>query len=198
MCPAAVRGRPRDPRVDEAVVEHLLVLLAERGPTGFTVDELAARSGVSKAAIYRRYRCREDLVEAGFAAINAHMPDVTGLSTREALVELLEWVSGKHAAGMTPTWMLAMQQMPQLHDLYMQRVVQPRRDALQAVLERGRGRGEIRADVDVDAAVTCLSAPAVLIGMHKARATRAGSVSVADTVDLVLDGIRPSARATGS
>lgn len=198
MCPTAVRGRPRDPRVDEAVVEHLLALLAERGPTGFTMDELAARSGVSKAAIYRRYRGREDLVEAGFAAINAHMPDVTRLSTRAALVELLEWVSGKHAAGMTPTWMLAMQQMPQLHDLYMQRVVQPRRDALRAVLERGRRRGEIRADVDLEAAVTCLSAPAVLIGMHRARASRAGSVSVADAVDLLMRGLSPAVPATGS
>ena len=196
---AGVRGRPRDPRVDESLTEHLVGLLAERGPDGFSVDELAARSGVGKAAIYRRYRSREELVEAGFAAVNGAMPDVDDLSVRDALVRLLQWVSGAHAGGMTPTWLLTMKQMPQVKQLYMDKVVAPRRDAVRQVLRRGVADGVIDAEVDVDTALTCLSGPAILVGMHRASGYQAGSVSIEDLVDVVLNGLlTPAARATGS
>ncbi len=194
-----MNGRPRDPRIDEALTEHLVTLLAERGPAGFSVDELAERSGVGKAAIYRRYRCREELVAAGFAAVNEDMPDVSDLPVRQALITLLEWISNAHASGMTPTWLVGMQQIPQLRDLYMCNVVRPRRVALEAVLERGRAQGELREDIDIDVAMTCLSAPAIHVGMHRARGSSAGEVPIDEVVDLVLSGLlRPGARATDS
>ena len=40
-----------------------------------------------------------ELVEAGFAAVNGAMPDVDDLSVRDALVRLLQWVSGRTPAG---------------------------------------------------------------------------------------------------
>ena len=192
-------GRPRGRRIDEALRTHLVTLLAERGPAGFSVDELAERSGVGKAAIYRRYRCREELVAAGFAAVNEDMPDVSDLPVRQALITLLEWISNAHASGMTPTWLVGMQQIPQLRDLYMCNVVRPRRVALEAVLERGRAQGELREDIDIDVAMTCLSAPAIHVGMHRARGSSAGEVPIDEVVDLVLSGLlRPGARATDS
>ncbi|MFN8183375.1 MAG: TetR/AcrR family transcriptional regulator [Candidatus Nanopelagicales bacterium] len=198
MNPAQV-GRPRDPRVDEALTTHLVDLLTERGPDGFSVDELADRCGVGKAAIYRRYRSREELVAAGFEAANQSMPDVSDLPVREALVRLLEWVSGAHAAGMTPTWLVAMQQMPALREKYMTQVVEPRRDALRAVVARGQRDGHLRVDIPTDVIVTTLSAPAVLVGMHRARGYPRGEVGIEDVVDLILTGLlSPEARATGS
>jgi AcrR family transcriptional regulator len=195
----APAGRPRDPRVDTALRDHLVQLLAERGPDGFSVDELAARSQVSRAAIYRRYSGREELVEAGFAAVNEDMPDVSALPVREALIALLTWIAGAHASGMTPTWMIGMQRLPQVGELYAQKVVAPRRAALREVVERGVAQGLLDADVDLEVLVTCLSAPAILIGMHKARKQPAGDVPVAAVVDLVLAGaLSPAARASGS
>ncbi len=192
-------GRPRDPRIDEALTQHLVTLLAERGPTGFSVDELADRSGVGKAAIYRRYRSREELVAAGFAAVNEDMPDVAALPVREALVTLLEWIAGAHASGMTPTWLVGIQQMPQLREMYLCNVVTPRRTALAAVLERGRAQGYLRKDVDLEVAMTCLSSPAIHVGMHRARGYPAGEVSIPQVVDLVLSGLLSrEAPATGS
>lgn len=181
-------GRPRDPRVDRALRSELVRLLAERGPDGFSVDELAAASQVSKAAIYRRYRTREELVEAGFAAVNEDMPDVRQLPVREALVTLLEWVAGAHAAGMTPTWLIGMQQSPRVRELYTQQVVAPRRAALRAVCERGMSEGAIDPEVDIEALLLCLSAPAVLMGMHRARG-QAPMAGIPAVVDLVLRGV---------
>ena len=194
-----MNGRPRDPRIDEALSTHLVTLRAERGRAGFSVDEPAERPGVGKAAIYRRYRCREELVAAGFAAVNEDMPDVSDLPVRQALITLLEWISNAHASGMTPTWLVGMQQIPQLRDLYMCNVVRPRRVALEAVLERGRAQGELRKDIDIDVAMTCLSAPAIHVGMHRARGSSPGEVPIDEVVDLVLSGLlRPGARATDS
>jgi AcrR family transcriptional regulator len=46
----------------EALIEGALRLIAEKGPTGFTIAEAARSAGVSSAAPYRHFRDREELV----------------------------------------------------------------------------------------------------------------------------------------
>lgn len=46
----------------QALVEAALVLIEERGPTGFTLSEAAKRAGVTPAAVYRHFAGREDLI----------------------------------------------------------------------------------------------------------------------------------------
>lgn len=195
---SAVVGRPRDPRVDESLRQHLVQMLAERGPDGFSVDELASRSQVSRAAIYRRYRCRDDLIEAGFAAVNESMPDVSQLPVRQALITFLEWVRTAVASGMTPTWLVAMQQRPQLRDLYLANVVAPRRRVLAHILRRGQVQGLVDPHADLDVLLNCLSAPAVLAGMHRGGPHPSAGVPLSAVVDTVMAGaLSPEARATG-
>ena len=195
---SAVVGRPRDPRVDASLREHLVQMLAERGPDGFSVDELASRSQVSKAAIYRRYSCRDDLILAGFEAVNESMPDVSDLGVRQGLIRLLEWVREAVATGMTGTWVVAMQQRPQLRELYMTNVVAPRRRAIGDVIHRGQQRGLIAADANLDVLLTCLSAPAVIMGMHRGGPHPSAGVALDDVVDTVMAGVlSPKARASG-
>jgi AcrR family transcriptional regulator len=55
-------GRPRDARVDAAVAEATRAVLAEHGFGGATVEAIAARAGVGKATIYRRWPSREALL----------------------------------------------------------------------------------------------------------------------------------------
>lgn len=45
-----------------ALVEAALVLIEEKGPTGFTLSEAAKRAGVTPAAVYRHFEGREDLI----------------------------------------------------------------------------------------------------------------------------------------
>jgi AcrR family transcriptional regulator len=49
------RGRPRDPRRREAILRAAIMLVAEVGYDRMTVEALAARAGVSKPTIYRRW-----------------------------------------------------------------------------------------------------------------------------------------------
>ncbi len=45
-----------------ALIEAALELIAEKGPTGFTLSEAAKRAGVTPAAVYRHFDGREDLI----------------------------------------------------------------------------------------------------------------------------------------
>ena len=46
----------------EALVQACLRLIAEKGPTGFTLSEAAREAGVTPAAVYRHFEGREDLI----------------------------------------------------------------------------------------------------------------------------------------
>lgn len=46
----------------QALVEGALALIAERGPTGFTLSEAAKRADVTPAAVYRHFSGRDDLI----------------------------------------------------------------------------------------------------------------------------------------
>jgi AcrR family transcriptional regulator len=63
---AAVRearhGRPRDPHVDTAIRQAALELLVEEGFDRMSMEGVASRAGVGKAAIYRRWDSKTALV----------------------------------------------------------------------------------------------------------------------------------------
>ena len=57
-------GRPRQPSTDHRIVNAALALLREGGPTAITIEGVAARSGVARTTIYRRYSNRDQLLAA--------------------------------------------------------------------------------------------------------------------------------------
>ena len=56
------RGRPRDPAADQAILDAARDVLARKGFTGTSMDEIARRAGVGKDTLYRRWSSKEDLV----------------------------------------------------------------------------------------------------------------------------------------
>src|SRR3954447_19240453 len=52
---AHTRGRPRDPARRRAILDAAMALIAEVGYDRMTVDAIAARGGVSKPTLYRRW-----------------------------------------------------------------------------------------------------------------------------------------------
>ncbi len=56
------RGRPRDPAVREAILDAARTVLARKGFTGTSMDEIARQAGVGKDTLYRRWKSKEDLV----------------------------------------------------------------------------------------------------------------------------------------
>src|SRR5436305_14929837 len=63
-------GRPRDARADRAILQATRELIAERGIHVFRPEDVAARAGVGKGAIYRRYPSKDELVTAAVGALD--------------------------------------------------------------------------------------------------------------------------------
>ena len=64
-----LRGRPRDPRIDAAILRATADLLVEIGYSNLTMAAVAERAGTTKTALYRRWSSKAELVhEAAFPA----------------------------------------------------------------------------------------------------------------------------------
>ena len=75
----ATRGRPRSDQVDQAILHAASSLLVERGLDAMTIEEVAARAGVGKSSIYRRWPSKAHLVhEAVFPTSDATALPNTG------------------------------------------------------------------------------------------------------------------------
>jgi AcrR family transcriptional regulator len=153
-------GRPRDARADGAIVAATLELIAAVGVNDFRMDDVAGRAGVGKAAIYRRYASKAELVTAAVAALVSEItvPD-TG-STREDLLALMRDAVAVYAdpihAGVMPSVVGAMRQQPELARAVRDGLLASRRGALREVLDRGVARGDLRADLDCELALDVL------------------------------------------
>ena len=157
-------GRPRDPRADRAILEVTLALIAEVGVHEFRTEDVAARAGVGKGAIYRRYRSKDELVTAAVGALVSNeiaVPD-TG-STRGDLVALMqeavELYRGSRAGRLMRNLVGAMIQNPELARSVRDGFLAGRRSALTEVLRRGLERGDLRPDLDVELALDVLGGP---------------------------------------
>jgi AcrR family transcriptional regulator len=157
-------GRPRDARADRAILEATLELIAELGVYEFRTEDVAARAGVGKGAIYRRYGSKDELITAAIAALVSEeivVPN-TGSTREDLLVLMREAVAlyrGSLAARLMPNLIGAMAQKPELAKAVRDGFLAGRRAALAEVLRRGVERGELRSDLDLELALDVLGGP---------------------------------------
>jgi AcrR family transcriptional regulator len=90
-------GRPRDPRIDGAVLRATVELLGEMGYAELSVDAIARRAGTSKPAIYRRWPSKAHLVHEAVFPIG----DSTALPDTRSLVGDVREMVGRSAAVLT-------------------------------------------------------------------------------------------------
>ena len=165
-------GRPRSEQADQAIIDATLEVFAESGPDGLCIEQVAARAGVGKATIYRRWPGKEDLLVDAIGSQRSELPQPQGRSVRADLVALLD-ASGKEATDPRRRRLIALLQgegvqYPRLKASYLATVVHPRREAFRKVLRRGVATGELREDTDIEAAMYLLNGAVVasMSGMH--------------------------------
>ncbi|CAN5365224.1 TetR/AcrR family transcriptional regulator [soil metagenome] len=159
--PIADRGRRRSERSHQAIITATRELLVERGYPDVTIEGVAARAGVGKQTIYRWWPSRAALVlEAYLSSADVVTPPAAGRTVRADVRALLGWLiavlrepTGGHVvAGLVAD----IQHDVDLAEGFHRDVVPARREAMVAALERGRARGEIRVDADLELAVDAL------------------------------------------
>jgi AcrR family transcriptional regulator len=155
-------GRPRSVEADEAILDAALEEYAVHGYDRLTTDGVAARAGVSKATIYRRYGSKLELVTAAMYRTSDHKPYPDTGSLERDLRTILDHLGDlvndpvlgsclRHMAADSIT-------APDLGEIHNEFVAE-RRAGTKQVLQRWVDRGELRAGTDLDLANDLLTGP---------------------------------------
>ncbi|MFI2636554.1 TetR/AcrR family transcriptional regulator [Streptomyces collinus] len=152
--PPAPRGRPRDERSHAAIVTAAAALVAEVGYDATSMTAVAARAGVGKDTIYRRWSGKAELVyEAVFTATDtAPLPDTGTLEGDVAVLVqgLVDEFSTPAAAAALPGVLADFATDPALRERIRSTFLKPAKERLISVFDRAAQRGETVTDVPVD------------------------------------------------
>lgn len=183
-------GRPRSEEAHQAILDATLELLAEVGFSALTVEGIAARAGVGKATIYRRWSSKLPLVVEAFSNLPA-LEDVDTGNLVEDLNQMLrsylQLFTATPLAAVLPSLVGERTHNPELAELF-DPVIKARRRPLLGALQRAVQRGELSAELDLDLAADLIVGPIAVRVFFTG-----GKVSprhVGPIVDLALRGIR--------
>ncbi|MER6299319.1 TetR/AcrR family transcriptional regulator [Kitasatospora sp. NPDC001539] len=147
-------GRRRNEAAQQAILDAALRLLADSDGTPVTVDAIARTAGVGKQTVYRWWPSKGAVLLD--ALTDRADQDVSGPDTGALRSDLRAFVATTFAAAQRGTTASALRTVvreaardPHLAEL-MQTFTATRRTALRDLLARGRERGELAADADLD------------------------------------------------
>jgi AcrR family transcriptional regulator len=156
----AVDGRVRRSR--DRVLTTTFELLGESGVGGFTVDEVARRSGVAKTTIYRHWPSREALVIDACSRISDEqdVPDTGSLEgdLTAILINIGHLLGTARWSSVLPSIVDAAERDPEFADIH-RRIQHGHAAPLREVIERAAGRGEIAATADDSTMIAGLMGP---------------------------------------
>jgi AcrR family transcriptional regulator len=138
-----------------AIIDATRELLAEGGVHGLTVEGVAARAGVAKTTIYRRWRSKDELALAVLIDMVEQVVSVPELGDTRA--ELIAFVDGAVKILGTTLMGRVMQGLvsdlaadPELARAFRERVVAARVAEVRRLVARGIERGDLRRDADLE------------------------------------------------
>ena len=198
---AASRLSPRAAATEAGILNATRELLAEVGVHGLTVEGAAARAGVAKTTIYRRWRSKDELALAVLIDMVETVVATPDLGdTRAELVAFVDAavrVLGSTLMGRVMQGLVSdLATDPALAAKFRDRIVAMRVAEVRRLLERGIARGDVRPDADVELVHELLFGP-VYYRLLLSGAPLDERVA-ARVVDAVLPGLRPGANATST
>jgi AcrR family transcriptional regulator len=162
--PARRGGRPRSSEAELAILQATRELLVEAGVQGLTIEKVAARAGVAKTTIYRRWRDKDELALAVVLDMVEQVVQLPVLGDTRA--ELLAFVNaavevlGSTLMGRVMQGLVSdLATDPDLALAFRERVVSVRDAEVERLVERGIARGDLRPDTDPETAHELLIGP---------------------------------------
>lgn len=144
-------GRPRNTRIDNAIIEAGRELFSEVGYSGMTFAEIARRANATTPAIYRRYQNKielmQDILCKDLESLPHEAPD-TGrlrsdmLALAQSVIQSLPPERVRLLAGI----IMIRDELPTLSSLVSRMLKDIGKTNWQPVLDRARLRGEISID----------------------------------------------------
>ena len=168
--------RRLDPDRQQAVIDAIMTEAAERGPAEINIKQVAARAGVSVGSLYQYFGSREKLLEfsvelvtrlvtgmfGDYAPMLAEMTLSDGLSAY--LQGGLEWAESGEAGLVRFFAKAAYQGDPALEESVVRPLGGAMREIVDAIMEAAQRRGELREDVDMEAARRVVNALLIVLG----------------------------------
>jgi AcrR family transcriptional regulator len=153
-------GRPRDTALDAAILRAAARQLAEQGYAGLSLRGVAAAAGTTPPSLRRRFRGKRELVLAAISALRTvPLPQPAGDPRADALA-LLESLrvslSRQPGTAIRGALLAEERRHPELLQRFRQRIEEPVRDRLLQALAQGVRDGQLRPDLDLEAAVSLL------------------------------------------
>jgi AcrR family transcriptional regulator len=187
-------GRPRDEAIDTAILEATIDELIDHGFLGLAMESVAARAGVAKTTVYRRWSSTDELALEAMSRLQATpVTPAVHASPRQAILRQLQafrrrWTNPRYAALMRRAAADGTAH-PQLYRDFRDRLIAPNVAALNADLQAAVDAGLIRREIDIDWIRQLLVAPVLAAALtHRDRVTPAQVEFILDTV---LAGLRP-------
>jgi AcrR family transcriptional regulator len=162
-----LRGRPRSVSVDRALAEAALEEFMARGYHAMSIESIAARAGVSKVSLYRRWSSKLAIASEVLRFLSKTTTTVEDHGSFEAdiralLNESIGSSTAKSAAKIVMRMMGEISVDPELLALYRTHLLAPRLAQLRDLVERARARKELRADLPTDVACAMIAGPLFL------------------------------------
>ena len=162
---ASQRATRLDSRVERSqntVLTAAFELLSESGVGGFSVDEVARRSGVARTTIYRHWPTREALVIDACSRIKAEQtaPDTGSLEgdLTAILTDIAHLLATANWSSVLPSIVDIAERDPEFADIH-SKIQRGHAAPLREVLDRAVRRGEPPADADLSILVAALLGP---------------------------------------
>jgi AcrR family transcriptional regulator len=144
---AMIRTRRRGKELEDALYDATLAELAVVGYGGLTMEGIAARARTGKAALYRRWSSRHDLVMAALVYALPPLPEPRAdRSARENLIAAFTAHCDVVAGNTAFPGLGIMNQLlhePELRAIFADAVVVPRLAIIESILQAGAASGEI-------------------------------------------------------
>ena len=158
--------RPRSIEAHEKVLNAALELFAERGIDATSMDAISQASGVSKATIYNHWTDKEALLLEAMLMINGLDREPEDVDTGDVQHDLTTVLTRKPPDKydavrnrLMPTLISYSAFHPEFGREWRHRVTEPPRQCIKKILRRGISRGELHADLDMEASVALLLGP---------------------------------------
>jgi AcrR family transcriptional regulator len=153
-------GRPRDAALDTAILRAAARQLAEQGYGVMSLGGVAVAAGTTTPTLRRRFRGKQDLVLAAIGALQTvPLPRLVGDPRADALalLESLQVSLARQRGTAIRCALLAEERRhPEFLENFRQRIEEPVRERLLQALDHGVRDGQLRPDLDPEAAVSLL------------------------------------------
>jgi AcrR family transcriptional regulator len=166
ITPVRRRGRPRRAAVGKAIIDAALELVAERGFQAATMDAIAARAGVGKNTIYRRWDSKEELIVDAIGDLTSELDVEEEGETYDRLLARIRDFTHVFAdpllGRLLPGLLGELERNPVFATVYAERIVTPRYERIIDLLRDAVARGELASDADPEVIADLLIGPPLL------------------------------------